>query len=148
MAYPRLRRLAQALLALARDYRRRLNRPRFFLALAFGSSWTAACPPSPSSGEWAFRLILVCGWRWGRWRGCGSGWQQVEAAAKTELSRLAGMLMRPDAAPQLLADRSTDRLDETGGEVPLAGNGILAEGCLPTYAVDLLKDAPEAGKEE
>ncbi|WP_217240110.1 hypothetical protein [Streptomyces sp. AC555_RSS877] len=47
-----------------------------------------------------------------------SGWQQVqvEAAAKAEVKRLAGMLMRPEAAPQLLADRFTDRLEETGGE--------------------------------
>ncbi|MFD3621496.1 hypothetical protein ACFWWT_41115 [Streptomyces sp. NPDC058676] len=47
-----------------------------------------------------------------------SGWQQdqVEAAAKAELSRLAGMLMRPEMAPQLLADRFTDRLEETGGD--------------------------------
>ncbi|WP_326771375.1 hypothetical protein [Streptomyces sp. NBC_01445] len=47
-----------------------------------------------------------------------SGWQQdqVEAAAQAELTRLAGMLMRPEMAPQLLADRFTDRLEETGGE--------------------------------
>lgn len=47
-----------------------------------------------------------------------SGWQQdqVEAAAKAEMTRLAGMLMRPDTAPQLLADRLSDRLTETGGE--------------------------------
>ncbi|WOT40650.1 hypothetical protein [Streptomyces coeruleorubidus] len=47
-----------------------------------------------------------------------SGWQQdqVEAAARAELSRLAGMLERPEMAPQLLADRLTDRLEETGGE--------------------------------
>ncbi|MGW7645443.1 hypothetical protein [Streptomyces bobili] len=47
-----------------------------------------------------------------------SGWQQdqVEAAAKAELAHLAGMLMRPEMAPSLLADRLTDRLEETGGE--------------------------------
>jgi hypothetical protein len=47
-----------------------------------------------------------------------SGWQQgqVEAAAQAELTRLAGMLMRPEMAPRLLADRFTDRLEETGGE--------------------------------
>nr|WP_237308063.1 hypothetical protein [Streptomyces sp. SAT1] len=47
-----------------------------------------------------------------------SGWQQgqVEAAAQAELTRLAGMLERPDMAPRLLADRFTDRLQETGGE--------------------------------
>jgi hypothetical protein len=47
-----------------------------------------------------------------------SGWQQdqVEAAVKAEVKRLAGMLERPDMAPQLLADRLKDRLEETGGE--------------------------------
>ncbi|MEU1457417.1 hypothetical protein [Streptomyces avermitilis] len=47
-----------------------------------------------------------------------SGWQQdqVEAAAKAEVKRLAGMLEQPEAAAQLLADRLTDRLEETGGE--------------------------------
>ncbi|MER8226463.1 hypothetical protein ABTZ58_39470 [Streptomyces sp. NPDC094143] len=47
-----------------------------------------------------------------------SGWQQdqVEAAVKAEVKRLAGMLERPERAPQLLADRFTDRLEETGGE--------------------------------
>ncbi|MCY0930893.1 hypothetical protein OTB20_32815 [Streptomyces sp. H27-H1] len=47
-----------------------------------------------------------------------SGWQQdqVEAAAKAELSRLAGLLNHPEMAPQLLADRFTDRLEQTGGE--------------------------------
>ncbi|MEU7428407.1 hypothetical protein [Streptomyces sp. NPDC040750] len=47
-----------------------------------------------------------------------SGWQQgqVEAAAQAELTRLAGMLERPEMAPRLLADRCTDRLEETGGE--------------------------------
>ncbi|MFD9601766.1 hypothetical protein [Streptomyces sp. NPDC059970] len=47
-----------------------------------------------------------------------SGWQQdqVEAAAKAELARLKGLLAVPGGAPQLLADRLTDRLEETGGE--------------------------------
>ncbi|MFF9607598.1 hypothetical protein ACF1GY_35950 [Streptomyces sp. NPDC014684] len=47
-----------------------------------------------------------------------SGWQQgqVEAAAQAELTRLAGMLERPEMAPRLLADRFTDRLEETGAE--------------------------------
>ncbi|GAA2255054.1 hypothetical protein [Streptomyces indiaensis] len=51
---------------------------------------------------------------WGRL----SGWQQnqVEAAVKAEVKRLAGMLERPEVAPRLLADRLTDRLEETGGE--------------------------------
>lgn len=53
-------------------------------------------------------------WLWGRL----SGWQQdqVEAAAKAEMARLAGMLMRPEMAPQLLADRFAGRLEESGGE--------------------------------
>lgn len=47
-----------------------------------------------------------------------SGWQQdqVEAAAKAELARLKGLLAVPGGAPQLLADRLTARLEETGGE--------------------------------
>lgn len=47
-----------------------------------------------------------------------SGWQQdqVEAATKAELSRLTGLLNHPEMAPQLLADRFTDRLEQTGGE--------------------------------
>jgi ssDNA-binding Zn-finger/Zn-ribbon topoisomerase 1 len=53
-------------------------------------------------------------WLWERL----SGWQQdqVEAAAKTELARLAGLLAQQGAAPRLLADRLTNRLAETGGE--------------------------------
>ncbi|MFD8627932.1 hypothetical protein ACFV4E_29345 [Streptomyces hygroscopicus] len=53
-------------------------------------------------------------WLWERL----NGWQQdqVEEAAETELGRLKDLLMQPDAAPQLLADRLTDRLEETGGE--------------------------------
>nr|WP_202453551.1 hypothetical protein [Streptomyces sp. SID4913] len=52
-----------------------------------------------------------------------SGWQQdqVEAAAKTELARLEGLLALPGAAPRLLADRLTDRLAETGGEAMVTG---------------------------
>ncbi|MFI1700614.1 hypothetical protein ACH419_32225 [Streptomyces bobili] len=51
---------------------------------------------------------------WGRL----SGWQQdqVEAAAKAEVKRLAGLLEQPEMAARLLADRLTDRLEETGGE--------------------------------
>ncbi|WP_410540547.1 hypothetical protein [Streptomyces sp. KL2] len=47
-----------------------------------------------------------------------SGWQQdqVEAAAKTEMARLAGLLALPGGAPRLLADRLADRLAESGGE--------------------------------
>ncbi|MEV7683244.1 hypothetical protein AB0O64_32585 [Streptomyces sp. NPDC088341] len=53
-------------------------------------------------------------WLWERL----NGWQQnqVEAAAKTELTQLAGLLTRPETAPQVLADRLTGRLRETGGE--------------------------------
>ena len=45
-------------------------------------------------------------------------WQQdrVVAAAEAELGRLANLLMQPESAPRLLADRLTDRLEETGGE--------------------------------
>lgn len=51
---------------------------------------------------------------WGRL----SGWQQdqVEAAAKAEVKRLAGLLEQPEAAARLLAGRLTDRLEETGSE--------------------------------
>ncbi|GGM19777.1 hypothetical protein GCM10010129_75120 [Streptomyces fumigatiscleroticus] len=63
------------------------------------------------------RLRVALGpvaWLWERL----SGWQQdqVEAAAKTELARLEGLLALPGGAPRLLADRLTDRLAETGGE--------------------------------
>ncbi|WP_413804249.1 hypothetical protein [Streptomyces sp. OE57] len=53
-------------------------------------------------------------WLWERL----NGWQQhqVEEATKRELGRLKNLLMQPDAAPQLLADRLTDRLEEAGGE--------------------------------
>ncbi|MFE4540213.1 hypothetical protein ACFRKB_34970 [Streptomyces scopuliridis] len=58
-------------------------------------------------------------WLWERL----SGWQQdqVEAAAKTELARLEGLLALPGGAPRLLADRLTDRLEETGGEALVTG---------------------------
>ncbi|WP_346177207.1 hypothetical protein [Streptomyces cuspidosporus] len=63
------------------------------------------------------RLRVALGpvsWLWERL----SGWQQdqVEAAAKTELARLEGLLALPGGAPRLLADRLADRLEETGGE--------------------------------
>ncbi|MFI0936901.1 hypothetical protein ACH4RG_35020 [Streptomyces sp. NPDC021019] len=53
-------------------------------------------------------------WLWERL----SGWQQdqVAAAAKAELSQLAGLGVAAERAPRLLADRLTDRLEETGGE--------------------------------
>ncbi|MCC9707292.1 hypothetical protein E4N62_19635 [Streptomyces sp. MNU76] len=45
-------------------------------------------------------------------------WQQdqVVAAATAELERLSDLLMQPEGAPRLLADRLTDRLEEVGGE--------------------------------
>ncbi|MFF9409907.1 hypothetical protein ACF1B0_30940 [Streptomyces anandii] len=45
-------------------------------------------------------------------------WQQdqVVATATAELKRLKDLLMQPEGAPRLLADRLTDRLEETGGE--------------------------------
>jgi hypothetical protein len=47
-----------------------------------------------------------------------SGWQQdqVKAAAKAEVNRLAGLLEQSAAAPRVLAGRLTDRLAESGGE--------------------------------
>ncbi|MEV7296873.1 hypothetical protein AB0N79_35445 [Streptomyces microflavus] len=53
-------------------------------------------------------------WLWARL----SGWQQdqVVAAAKAELSHLAGLGVAAERAPRLLADRLTGRLEETGGE--------------------------------
>ncbi|MFG3429619.1 hypothetical protein [Streptomyces californicus] len=53
-------------------------------------------------------------WLWERL----SGWQQeqVAATAKAELSQLAGLGVAAQRAPQLLADRLTGRLEETGGE--------------------------------
>ncbi|MFJ9931385.1 hypothetical protein ACIRU5_35875 [Streptomyces misionensis] len=47
-----------------------------------------------------------------------SGWQQdqVQAAAESEIKRLEGLLEHPGCGPRLLADRLTDRLEETGGE--------------------------------
>ncbi|WP_215105835.1 hypothetical protein [Streptomyces sp. McG3] len=53
-------------------------------------------------------------WLWERL----SGWQQdqVAAAAKAELSLLAGLGVAVERAPRLLADRLTGRLEETGGE--------------------------------
>jgi hypothetical protein len=52
-----------------------------------------------------------------------SGWQQdqVEAAATAEVKQLAGMLEQPEMAPRLLANRLTDRLQETGGEALVTG---------------------------
>ncbi|MFJ9634502.1 hypothetical protein ACIRU8_43100 [Streptomyces sp. NPDC101175] len=68
------------------------------------------------------RLRVALGpvtWLWERL----SGWQQdqVEAAVKRELARLEGLLALPGGAPRLLADRLTDRLEETGGEALVTG---------------------------
>jgi hypothetical protein len=45
-------------------------------------------------------------------------WQQGRAAkaAEVELTRLTDLLMQPETAPQLLAERLASRLQETGGE--------------------------------
>ena len=63
------------------------------------------------------RLRVALGpvsWLWERL----NGWQQnrVEEAARAELASLEGLLAVPGGAPRLLADRLTDRLEETGGE--------------------------------
>ncbi|WP_326681018.1 hypothetical protein [Streptomyces sp. NBC_01237] len=68
------------------------------------------------------RLRVALGpvsWLWARL----SGWQQdrVEEAAKAELASLEGLLALPGSAPRLLADRLTDRLEETGGEALVTG---------------------------
>ncbi|MEU6601978.1 hypothetical protein ABZ944_33200 [Streptomyces flaveolus] len=67
------------------------------------------------------RLRVALGPAAGLWARL-SGWQQdqVEAATKAELKRLAGMLEQPEIAPRLLAERLTDRLEETGGEALVA----------------------------
>jgi hypothetical protein len=51
------------------------------------------------------------------WSGL-NGWQQdqVVRAVGAELERLENLLMQPERAPRLLADRLTDRLKEVGGE--------------------------------
>jgi hypothetical protein len=51
-----------------------------------------------------------------------SGWQQdqVQAAAEAEIKRLEGLLEHQGGGPRLLADRLTDRLEETGGEALVA----------------------------
>ncbi len=58
-------------------------------------------------------------WLWERL----SGWQQdqVEAATQVELAQLASLGVAPEDAPRLLADRLTDRLQETGGEARVTG---------------------------
>ncbi|MFI5672194.1 hypothetical protein [Streptomyces sp. NPDC051704] len=68
------------------------------------------------------RLRVALGpvaWLWERL----SGWQQdqVEAATKAELAQLAGLGVAPEGAPRLLANRLTDRLEETGGEALVTG---------------------------
>ncbi|MFJ2842916.1 hypothetical protein ACIPD2_14790 [Streptomyces griseofuscus] len=59
-----------------------------------------------------------------------SGWQQdqVQAAAEVEIKRLEGLLEHPGGGPRLLADRLTDRLEETGDRMTVA-----REGCWPFF---------------
>ncbi|MFE7077382.1 hypothetical protein ACFU96_45610 [Streptomyces sp. NPDC057620] len=49
-------------------------------------------------------------------------WQQdqVVAAVNAELGQLKDLLMQPERAPRLLADRLTDRLEDTGGEAQVS----------------------------
>ncbi|MGW4040852.1 hypothetical protein ACWEIM_32030 [Streptomyces sp. NPDC004778] len=71
-------------------------------------------------GDLRLRAALgPASWLWERL----SGWQQdqVEAAAKAELVRMAGLGVAPEGAPRLLADRITCRLEETGGEAMVTG---------------------------
>ncbi|MGP4004003.1 hypothetical protein [Streptomyces sp. 8N706] len=70
--------------------------------------------PRPADPELRVVLTSVSG-LWSRL----SRWQQkrVERAARAELVRLASLLEQPEAAPQLLAERLSDRLTEQGGEV-------------------------------
>ncbi|MFB7300635.1 hypothetical protein [Streptomyces rubiginosohelvolus] len=71
-------------------------------------------------GDLRLRAALgPASWLWERL----SGWQQdqVEAAAKAELARMAGLGVAPEGAPRLLADRITGRLEETGGEAMVTG---------------------------
>ncbi|GAA2615599.1 hypothetical protein GCM10010304_81150 [Streptomyces roseoviolaceus] len=67
-------------------------------------------------------LRVVLGPVAGLWKRL-SGWQQdqVEAAAKAELAHVAGQLVQPEAAARVLADRLTNRLQETGGEALVTG---------------------------
>ncbi|MFH9195610.1 hypothetical protein ACIQJ8_33090 [Streptomyces globisporus] len=78
---------------------------------------------------------------WGRL----SGWQQdqVEAAAKAEVAQLTGLDVGPESAPQLLADRLTRRLTETGGEAMVAkpfgwlrGRGLVRRPSCPDRRCD------------
>ncbi|GAA2264504.1 hypothetical protein GCM10010232_65780 [Streptomyces amakusaensis] len=71
-------------------------------------------------GDLRLRVALgPVSWLWERL----SRWQQdqVEAAAKTELTRLTDLGVAAEGAPRLLADRLTDRLAETGGEAMITG---------------------------
>ncbi|MEU5632150.1 hypothetical protein ACH47C_23570 [Streptomyces rishiriensis] len=63
------------------------------------------------------RLRVALGpvaWLWARL----NRWQQnhVAAATEAELERLKNLLMQPERAPRLLANRLIDRLEEVGGE--------------------------------
>ncbi|MCX4231777.1 hypothetical protein [Streptomyces ortus] len=82
-----------------------------------GPGWEKAQQQRRVSLPADLRLRVALGpvaWLWERL----SGWQQdqVEAAVKAELAQLAGLGVAPEGAPRLLADRLTDRLEETGGE--------------------------------
>lgn len=83
------------------------------------------------------RLRVALGpasWLWERL----SGWQQdqVKAAAKAELAQMAGLGVAAEGAPRLLADRLTDRLEETGGEAMVTGPyGWLIQRGLPQRPV-------------
>jgi hypothetical protein len=72
-------------------------------------------------------------------------WQQDRAAkaAAVELGRLANLLMQPETAPQLLADRLTSRLEETGGKALvrapfgwLIGRGLVQRPACPDRRCD------------
>lgn len=72
-------------------------------------------------------------------------WQRGRAAkaAEVELTRLTNLLMQPETAPQLLADRLTRRLEETGGEALirdpfgwLIGRGLVQRQVCPDRRCD------------
>ncbi|WP_371591232.1 hypothetical protein [Streptomyces sp. NBC_00470] len=80
-------------------------------------------------------------WLWERL----NSWQQgqVAAAAKNELVKLAGLLAHPETAPQRLADRLHDRLEETGGQALVAspygwltGRGLVQRPSCPDQRCD------------
>ncbi|WP_328698509.1 hypothetical protein [Streptomyces sp. NBC_00342] len=81
------------------------------------AGWEKAQQQKPVALPDDLRLRVALGpvsWLWKQL----NGWQQnrVEEAARAELAGLEGLLAVPGGAPRLLADRLTDRLEETGGE--------------------------------